>query len=100
ANNSTAIGCTAGWNAACGNLDMETLWLIVFMSIAVFLVVLLPYSIYFYESDDGFDDSSAKKTHRWLDALKLEIATVVVVGIIVAITYITSSTSDIPYSVL
>ncbi|RHZ12412.1 hypothetical protein DYB37_001268 [Aphanomyces astaci] len=100
ANNSTAIGCTAGWNAACGNLDMETLWLIVFMSIAVFLVVLLPYSIYFYESDDGFDDSSAKKTHRWLDALKLEIATVVVVGIIVAITYITSSTSDIPYNVL
>ncbi|ETW07913.1 hypothetical protein H310_02320 [Aphanomyces invadans] len=99
ANNSTAIGCSAGWNPACGNLDMETLWLIVFMSIAVFLVVLLPYSIYYYESDDGFDDST-KRTHRWLDALKLEIATVIVVGIVIAITYITSSTSDIPYNVI
>ncbi|CAK4078465.1 unnamed protein product [Aphanomyces euteiches] len=99
ANNSTAIGCTAGWNSACGNLDMETLWLIVFMAIAVFLVVLLPYSIYFYESDDDFE-VSGKRAHRWLDALKLEIATLVVVGIVIAITYVTSSTSDIPYTVL
>ncbi|KAF0697385.1 Aste57867_11937 [Aphanomyces stellatus] len=99
ANNSTAIGCAAGWNSACGNLDMETLWLIVFMSIAVFLVVLLPYSIYFYESDDLFTESGGKDK-RWLDALKLEICTIIAVGIVIAITYITSSSSDIPYSAI
>ncbi|OQR83860.1 hypothetical protein ACHHYP_14190 [Achlya hypogyna] len=94
ANNSTAIGCDAGWNVACGNLDMEALWLIVFMAIAVFLVVLLPYAIYYYESDDGFE---VKTPQRWLDALKLEVATLVVVAIVIAITYVTSSTSTVPY---
>ncbi|OQR92546.1 hypothetical protein THRCLA_08676, partial [Thraustotheca clavata] len=98
ANNSTAIGCEAGWNAACGNLNMQALWLIVFMAIAIFLVLLLPFAIYYYESDDNFE--SAKGQKRWLDALKLEVCTLIVVAIVIAITYTTSSTSTIPYAMI
>ncbi|EQC25073.1 hypothetical protein SDRG_17049 [Saprolegnia diclina VS20] len=98
ANNSTAIGCDAGWNGSCGNLDMEVLWLIVFMAIVVFLVLLLPFAIYYYEGDDDLD--GAKAASRWLDALKMEVGTLVVVAIVIAITYSTSSTSTIPYDAI
>ncbi|KAF1318281.1 Lmbr1-like membrane protein, partial [Globisporangium splendens] len=97
ANNSSAIGCKEGWNTACGNINMDVLWLIVFMSIIVIIVVLLPYSMYYYEADDG-DDSVGNA--QWLETLKMEIATLVVAIALFVVLYVTVSKSHIPMRAL
>ena len=33
-------------------MNMKLLWDIVFMGIAIFLVVLIPFAIFYYEADD------------------------------------------------
>jgi LMBR1 domain-containing protein 1 len=93
ANNSTAIGCKEGWNTACGNIDMDTLWLIVFMAIIFFIIVLIPYAIYYYEADDGDDNVN---NHQWLEALKLEFATVLVAVALIVVLFVTVSKSKVP----
>lgn len=93
ANNSTAIGCAEGWNTTCGNIDMDTLWLIVFMAIVIFIVVLIPYAIYYYEADDGDDN---RNNHQWLEALKYESATILVAVALIVVLFVTVSTSKIP----
>lgn len=93
ANNSSAVGCSEGWNTACGNLDMETLWYIVFLSVVIFIVVLLPYAIYYYEADDGEDNVGNK---RWLEAFKLEFCTILVAVALIVVLFVTSSTSKVP----
>ncbi|KAL8008832.1 putative LMBR1-like membrane protein [Plasmopara halstedii] len=71
ANNSTAIGCEEGWNPVCGNLNMDLLWLLVFLSIVIFLVVLLPFAIFYYEADDGEENPT---NSQWKEAMKMELA--------------------------
>lgn len=97
ANNSSAIGCAEGWNTACGNINMDLLWLIVFMSIIFIIVVLLPYSIFYYEADDGEDNVGNR---QWLEALKMEIATLVVAIALFVVLYVTVSKSHIPMRAL
>ncbi|TYZ54049.1 hypothetical protein PybrP1_003872, partial [[Pythium] brassicae (nom. inval.)] len=97
ANNSSAIGCAEGWNTACGNLNMDLLWLIVFMAIIFVIVVLLPYSIYYYEADDGEDNVGNR---QWLEALKMEIATLAFVIALFVVLYVTVSKSHIPMRAL
>lgn len=97
ANNSSAIGCAEGWNTACGNLNMDLLWLIVFMAIIFVIVVLLPYSIYYYEADDGEDNVGNR---QWLEALKMEIATLAFVIALFVVLYVTVSKSHIPMHAL
>ncbi|DAZ99869.1 TPA: hypothetical protein N0F65_008612 [Lagenidium giganteum] len=97
ANNSSAIGCKEGWNKACGNIDMDLLWLIVFMCIIFFVVVLLPYCIYYYEADDGEDNVN---NHRWLEAMKMEICTVFLAAAVMVALFLTVSNSYIPMRAL
>lgn len=97
ANNSSAIGCAEGWNTACGNINMDLLWLIVFMSIIFIIVVLLPYSIFYYEADDG-DDNVGNR--QWLEALKMEFATLLVAIALFVVLYVTVSKSHIPMRAL
>lgn len=97
ANNSSAIGCAEGWNTACGNINMDLLWLIVFMSIIIIIVVLLPYSMYYYEADDGEDNVG---NAQWLEALKMEVATLVVAIALFVVLYVTVSKSHIPMRAL
>ncbi|KAL4118587.1 hypothetical protein PRIC2_010912 [Phytophthora ramorum] len=97
ANNSTAIGCAEGWNTVCGNINMDLLWLMVFLSIVIFLVVLLPFAIFYYEADDGEDN---KKNSQWGEAIKMELATVVVAAALLTVLYLTSAESYIPMRAL
>lgn len=97
ANNSTAIGCAEGWNTACGNINMDLLWLMVFLSIVIFLVVLLPFAIYYYEADDGEDNP---KKSQWGEAIKMEVGTVVVAAALITVLYITSAESNVPMRAL
>ncbi|KAJ0407253.1 hypothetical protein P43SY_008028 [Pythium insidiosum] len=100
ANNSTAVGCKEGWNKTCGNLDMDLLWLIVFMCVIVFIIVLVPFSIYYYEADDGGEEDLAgdghANNHQWLEAIKLEIGTLLVAVSLIVVLFVTVSKSHIP----
>lgn len=93
ANNSTAIGCEEGWNPVCGNINMGLLWLLVFLSIVIFLVVLLPFAIFYYEADD---DEDIAKNKQWGEAIKMVIATVVVAVALITVLYLTSGESSVP----
>jgi hypothetical protein len=53
ANSAGAVGCFTDWGPDCGGMNMKLLWDIVFMGIAIFLVVLIPFAIFYYEADDG-----------------------------------------------
>ena len=41
------IGCSS-WNTACGGIDVATLWQVTFITIAIFIVLIIPLSIFFY----------------------------------------------------
>lgn len=77
---------------------MDTLWLIVFLSIVIFIVALLPFSIYFYEADDGEDDPSGNK--QVIEALKMEAATVIAAVVFIVVLFVTVSKSHIPMRAL
>ncbi|KAF4316909.1 hypothetical protein BBO99_00008267 [Phytophthora kernoviae] len=97
ANNSTAIGCAEGWNTVCGNINMDLLWLMVFLSIVIFLVVLLPFAIFYYEAEDVEDNP---KHSQWGEAIKMEIGTVVVAAGLLTVLYLTCAKSNIPMRAL
>jgi LMBR1 domain-containing protein 1 len=97
ANNSTAIGCAEGWNPVCGNINMDLLWLMVFLAIVVFLVVLLPFAIFYYEADDGEDNP---KNSQWGEAIKMELGTVAVAAALITVLYLTSAESNVPMRAL
>ncbi|KAI9916688.1 hypothetical protein PsorP6_017040 [Peronosclerospora sorghi] len=97
ANNSTAMGCTDGSNPVCGNINMDLLWIIVFLSIVMFLVLLLPFAICFYEADDGEDNV---KKSRWKQAIQMELGMVMFAGAVITVLYLTSAESSIPMHAL
>ena len=58
ANRSGLVGC-GDWNLACGGLDFSVIWQILFWTLAVLAVFVIPFSISMYESqpvdpEDGF----------------------------------------------
>lgn len=76
---------------------MDLLWLMVFLSIVIFLVVLLPFAIFYYEADDGSDNPGKS---QWGEAIKMELGTVVVAAALFAVLYITSAKSSVPMRAL
>ena len=76
---------------------METFWLIVFMGITIFIVFLLPTTIYYYEADDG---DGNKNNSRGCEALKMEFLTVVVVVMVLMIMFSTLAQTNIPVRVI
>lgn len=76
---------------------MDLLWLMVFLSIVVFLVVLLPFAIFYYEADDGEDNP---KTSQWGEAIKMELGTILVAAALLTVLYLTSAKSSIPMRAL
>jgi LMBR1 domain-containing protein 1 len=77
---------------------MDLLWLIVFLSIIIFIVVLLPFAIYFYEADDGEDDPTGNR--QVMEALKMEAATVIAAVVFIIVLFVTVSKSHIPMRAL
>ena len=50
-NRSGVVGC-GFYNNNCGGLDLTLAWQIVYVAIAIMVVIILPFAIYFYEADD------------------------------------------------
>lgn len=72
---------------------MDLLWIIVFMSVIFFIIVLIPYTIFYYEADDGEDNVN---NHQWLEALKLEAGTLAIALTLMIVLFVTVSESNIP----
>lgn len=76
---------------------METFWLFVFMGITILILFLLPFTIFYYEADDG---QGNKRQNRFCEAVKLEILTLIVVGCVLALTFSMLAETSIPVSVI
>lgn len=50
-NRAGVVGC-GFWNSECGGLDLSLVWQIVYLAIAVMVVVIIPFAIFYYEADD------------------------------------------------
>uniref|UniRef100_A0A7S1GBQ8 Uncharacterized protein n=1 Tax=Bicosoecida sp. CB-2014 TaxID=1486930 RepID=A0A7S1GBQ8_9STRA len=68
------VGC-GYWNNECGGLDMDIVWQIVYVAIAGLVVIVLPYTIFYYEADER---DAKQKERIWWTALKYLLITVVV----------------------
>uniref|UniRef100_A0A7S2RLI5 LIMR family protein n=1 Tax=Mucochytrium quahogii TaxID=96639 RepID=A0A7S2RLI5_9STRA len=60
ANQGGAFGCDTFGNVLCGGLQLKLVWEIAFLIIGVLVLVVVPFTIFFYESFDHENDSTCK----------------------------------------
>mmetsp|Transcript_15419 Transcript_15419/g.33528 ORF Transcript_15419/g.33528 Transcript_15419/m.33528 type:complete len:560 (+) Transcript_15419:491-2170(+) len=102
ANNEGYPGCDGYDTQVCGGLNMTLFWNIFFWLIPAYVFVLIPFSTFFYEADDGMlmagtsVGANAKKKSRIWNALKWEFATLVIVTLVFFLTYYFLSDTNIP----
>jgi len=53
ANNAGYAGCDGFDTEVCGGLSMELMWEVVYIAVIVYVVVLIPFAIFYYEADDS-----------------------------------------------
>eukprot|EP00922_Rhytidocystis_sp_ex-Travisia-forbesii_P003855 GHVS01005579.1.p1 GENE.GHVS01005579.1~~GHVS01005579.1.p1 ORF type:complete len:548 (-),score=84.42 GHVS01005579.1:256-1899(-) len=75
-----------------GDLNMQVFWQCVWWMVALYLVVLLPFSSFYYEADD---DPRISRQPPWRRALCYTIFTFVICGAIIGIIYIFLQTTTI-----
>ena len=112
ANRNGLVGC-GSFNEACGNLNLVLLWQILFVAIAGMVVLVIPFTVFYYETDDegvgarkrAPDDMLKRCTDttncsRSLGAAFLyTIITLVICGMLVAIPFAFLNSTQIPYKV-
>jgi len=86
------VGC-GFWNDGCGGLDMDLVWQMVYVIIAGLVVVVLPYTIFYYEADDR---DSKQKERLWWTAFKYLLVTLVISVTVLVIAYSLLRTTYIP----
>jgi LMBR1 domain-containing protein 1 len=74
---------------------MYLFWQIMFMAILFWLVFLIPFSVFFYEEDDGVLLGNEPKS-RVCIALKYELMVLFIVAVIFTLCYLFLSTTYIP----
>eukprot|EP00569_Conticribra_weissflogii_P003296 CAMPEP_0171328156 /NCGR_PEP_ID=MMETSP0878-20121228/481_1 /TAXON_ID=67004 /ORGANISM="Thalassiosira weissflogii, Strain CCMP1336" /LENGTH=496 /DNA_ID=CAMNT_0011827985 /DNA_START=169 /DNA_END=1656 /DNA_ORIENTATION=- len=93
-------GCDGYDTKLCGGLNMELFWSIMYWMVPVFLFLLIPFSTFYYEADDGMlmagTSIGAKPNSRIKEALKYETFVVVIFGLIFAMTYLFLNETAIP----
>jgi len=97
ANKEGYAGCDGFDTEVCGGLNMELIWEIVYVAILVYVVVLIPFAIFYYEADESGVDES-KRSNQLCEALKYTFAVVLVSGLVLVMMYIYLSTTEIPLS--
>lgn len=102
ANREGYAGCAGYDTRLCGGLPLKELWSIVFWLIPVWLFLLIPFAIFYYESDDGqlmagtsYSPNPPKKS-RLREALFYQTFVVVFTAIFFVVTYLLFSDSNIP----
>lgn len=102
ANNDGYAGCDGYDTKLCGGLNMELFWNIIYVMVLVWIVVMIPFSTFFYEADDGMlmsGTAAGKKesaNSRLVEAIKYEIIVLVVAGLLFLLTYFFLKETNIP----
>ena len=87
ANNEASAGCTGYGSNFCGGLDMALAWEIIYMITLLFVVLFIPFAIFYYEADDG---QGNLKESMLCGAVKFEILVLAVSGLALSLMYIVS----------
>jgi len=102
ANNEEYAGCDGYNTKLCGGLNMELFWDIFFWLIPIWVFLMIPFSTFFYEADDGMlmagtsvNPNPIRKS-RILSAVGWTSGVVVVVAVIYIIAYFLGSEAQIP----
>mmetsp|Transcript_18569 Transcript_18569/g.27210 ORF Transcript_18569/g.27210 Transcript_18569/m.27210 type:complete len:554 (-) Transcript_18569:202-1863(-) len=97
ANNENYPGCD-GWDTkVCGGLNMTLFWEITYMVTLAWLVLLIPFSVFFYEADDGLlMPGDNRKNSRVCEAVKYQIIVLFVIGVAFTLCYLFLSYTYIP----
>lgn len=102
ANREGYAGCAGYDTRLCGGLPLKTLWTIVFWLIPLWMFFMIPFAIFYYESDDGqlmagtsYSPNPAKKS-RFRQAMFYQFFVVVIAAIFFAVMYILFSDAKIP----
>jgi len=102
ANNEGYAGCDGYDTAFCGGIPMEALWNMVFWLIPIWVFVLIPFSTFYYEADDGMLMAGTAyapnpvKRSRLGQAACYQIFVFVIIGLIFVVTYVLLSDTNIP----
>ena len=79
---------------------MTLFWTVFYWLITVWLFLLIPFSIFYYEADDGMlmvgTSVGGKPNSRICEAVKYEMFVVVIFGLIFALTYLLMNSTYIP----
>lgn len=99
ANNAGDFLCEAsnfnGGSVFCGGLDMTFCWKFLFCVIAFYLVVPLPFSIFYYEADDGALTGLEEKS-KLTQAFINEVGLIAVVMILLLSSYYSTVSMQLP----
>lgn len=102
ANNEGYAGCEGYDTAFCGGLNMEVMWSIVFWAIPIWVFVLIPFSTFYYEADDGmlmagtsYQPEGTPKS-KVASACCYQMFVFVIVGLVFGVSYFTLSDTSIP----
>jgi len=95
-------GCDGYETALCGGLNMALFWDVFFWLIPIWVFLMIPFSSFFYEADDGMlmagtsVNPNPKKKSRILSALGYTTGVVVFVAVLYWVTYYFLSYTYIP----
>eukprot|EP00934_Nitzschia_sp_Nitz4_P001707 Nitzschia sp. Nitz4//scaffold19_size178191//72545//74285//NITZ4_001973-RA/size178191-processed-gene-0.286-mRNA-1//-1//CDS//3329540667//1707//frame0 len=102
ANNEGYAGCDGYDTSFCGGFNMELFWNIFFWLIPCWVFILIPFSTFYYEADDGMlmagtsvSPNPVRKSKLW-QACSWQIAVMVVVGIFFLVGYLLASDTEVP----
>ena len=89
-------GCTGYDSTFCGGLDMSLAWEVIYMITLVFVALLIPFAIFYYEADDGIGNA---KESMFCSAVKYEFLVLLVTALTLTLMYIYLGTTEIPTTV-
>jgi len=102
ANNDGYAGCDGYNTGLCGGLNMILFWETLFWLIPVWVFLMIPFSSFFYEADDGMlmagtsVSPNPKKKSRIFSALGYTLGVVVFVSVVFSLAYYLLSETQIP----
>lgn len=79
-NRSGVVGC-GFWNNECGGLNMVLVWEIVYCAVAIMVIIVVPFTVFYYEADSG--EMNMKEKLWWTACKYLTVTLVISVGLLV-----------------
>eukprot|EP01133_Synstelium_polycarpum_P003939 gene3939-4560_t len=78
-------------NGGEGGFPMETMWLVVYIAIGIFSIIIIPFAMFFYESEEAEGGGN-----QMAGAIKGTVAILLVFAVITGVLYILIGVAEIP----